>query len=69
MKYIQIGVLGAKELKNTAKIVYIYPVRVHAPKFSKMCAKFMLYIECFICFWGQGFQKCDQNFRTLTQCP
>ena len=49
-----------------SKFAYTHPESVHAQKNCKnMCKIHVVYR--FICFWGQEFQKCNQNFHTLAQ--
>ena len=68
MKYIKIGIFGAKDFENAVKIcVHSSRARARANNCKNMCKIHVVYR--FICFWGQEFQKCNQNFHTLAQGP
>ena len=51
-----------------SKFAYTYPETVHAQKNGKNVCKIHV-VYRFTCFWGQAFQKCNQNFHTLAQGP
>ena len=60
--------LGPRISKMQPKLSYTCPGPVHMQKnCKKMCKIHVVYR--FICFWGQEFQKCNQNFYTLAQGP
>ena len=66
MNYIKIGVFGAKDFKNAVKIcVHSSRDRACARNCKNMCKIHVVYR--FICFCGQEFQKCNQNYHTLAQ--
>ena len=67
MKYNQIGVFGAKELKKRRQRVHLTIVRARAKKMHKCVPN-----TCCISFYmilGQRFSKMRKKFRTFTQCP
>jgi len=58
--------LGPRISKMQSKFAYTHPGPVHAQKNCKNVCKIHV-VYRFICFWGQEFQKCNQNFHTHAQ--